>query len=109
MVSPIQQLANWLPTIGWSSIIGFVLFLCKLGWKANGFLTLAQTEWKTLRADLGDVKVVLVAATSNHLEHIQRATEDTFRAVDKQTEAITDLRLVLVDLNGFLRGQATRK
>lgn len=109
MISPLQLIANWLPTIGWSSIIGFVLFLMKLGWKANGFLSMVEKEWLTLRSDLSEVKVAAVTATMNHLEHIQQATESTNKLVERQTEAISDLRLVLVDLNGFLRGQAAAK
>lgn len=127
MQSALGVINNWLPTIGWSSVIGFVIFLLKLGWKASGLLRTVEQEWATLREDLAAVKNATTQATTNHLAHIQQATEETTKALvahtkafetsqqeinktlEKQSEILSDLQLALVGLNEFLRGQAAAR
>jgi hypothetical protein len=111
---------NWLPMVGWSSVIGFLIFLIKSGWKAAELLRTIEQKWDTLQGGITSIR-------TNHLEHIQQATEQTTQALlahtkafetsqqeinktlEKQSEILTALQLVLVDLNGFLRGQASQK
>ena len=99
MQIPVQDLLKtWLPHIGWGTFITTCLTLCgvllKLGWKANGVVERQKKQAEQIEL-----------AMTNHLPHIQAASERTAAAVEKIADATIQTKVALAEMNGYLKGK----
>jgi hypothetical protein len=99
MQIPINELINtWLPPLGWSTIITGIV-------SATWYCFTAKAQWNGLVAEQREQGEQLKLAMTNHLPHIEAATERTAAAVEHIAEAIQQQAVSLARIQTILETQ----
>jgi hypothetical protein len=110
MQVPLNEILTvWLPHLGWSVIITSCLstawYLLQIGFKANQIIYKVENEWADSVERQKDQGDQLHLAMTNHLPHIEAATERTAQSVEKMAQAIAEQSVVLGKIQTLLEMQ----